>query len=271
MISVVHGSPQTVWVPVAVGATVYVGSIVCLDLSALATSEGFVVREQADGAADTTNKDRPFGVVIGTNRKNPVYSSTYNAEYITDEGATGPATSTVDYVGVEGQWAKGEKRAMVQVALITPSTVLRAPIFNNAVGTAPSLLTSTSSGSKVTMTTNACDFTPVAGLGTIYFRTGGNANIYRTTDDTSTTVCAYDINTPANSAVGDTAVRVPLRPMGTSYVRIGDDTVASYINCSETPATDYDIIHVVRLDLSTAGSEYAEFMFDGDHFCTTRA
>ena len=271
MISVVHGSPQTVWVPLNPGAVAYVGSIVCLDLSAIGTSEGFVIREQADGANNTTNKDRPYGVIIGHNLYNPVFDATYKADIITDEGVTGPAVSTKEYVGVEGPWPKGEKRAMVKVAIITPSTVLRAPIYNNAVGTAPSLLTSTSTGSKVQMTTNACDVAGVVGLGTIYFRTGANAGIYRVTDDTSTTVCDYDVNTPSNCAVGDTAVRVPIRPVGMSYVRIGDDTVSSYINCSETAATNYDTIHVLRLDLSEAGKEYCEFMFDGDHFASIRA
>lgn len=271
MISVVHGSPQTVWVPVAVGATVYVGSIVTLDLSAIATSEGLVVREQADGAANTTNKDRPYGVVVGTNRKEPLFSSTYNAEYITDEGAAGPATSTVEYVGVEGAWSKGEKRAMIHVALITPNTVLRAPFYNNAVGTAPALLTVSVATSNVAVTTNACDVAGVAGLGSIHFRTGPNAGTYRITDDSSDVDATWDIQLPASPTVGDKAVRVGVRTAGTSYVRLGDDTVCSYINTSETAATNYDIIHVVRLDLSVAGREYCEFMFDGDHFATIRA
>ena len=271
-IDVVHDDGlQRRWVPIKPSATVYVGSIVCMDSSAIATDEGVIVRGQADGIADVDNKDIPLGVVVGTNLRTPVYDSTYQANKITDEGVTGPATSTVDYTGVEGPFIKGEKRAMVEIIPIYPHTVLRAPIRNNAIGTAPSLLTSTSSGSKVTMTTNAADFAPIAGLGTIFFRTGGNAGIYRQTDDTSTTVAAYDVNTPANSAVGDTAVRAPVTQMGSAYVRLGDDTVCSYLNCSETPATNYDIINVIRLDLSVAGEEYVEFTFDPCHFSLQRA
>ncbi len=271
MITVVHGSPQSIWVNIKPGATIYVGSIVSIDGSAL--DEGVIVRGQADGAADTTNKDVPFGVVIGTNRKNPVYSSTYNAEYITAEAADGIRSSTTEYVNVEGPWAKGDRRAKVKVALITPHTVLRAPIYNNAVGTPPTELTSTAGNANgLTVTTDDCDFTPVANLCTIYCRSGKNRGCYRITDDTSTTVATWDVEMPNTTATaGEKYVRVPIRPFGISYARFGDDTVCSYLNCSETPATNYDIIQVVRLDLSTKGNEYVEFMFAADHFCPARA
>jgi hypothetical protein len=270
------GTPDTIWVTIKPGATIYIGSIVCLDFDQLAADEGVIVRGVADGAADTTNKDRPLGIAVGHNRVNPLFSSTYQCEYITDEGVAGPATTTTEYhMPLESAGSKGRdgfKRAMVQIELITPNTILRAPIRNGAIGTAPSLLTSTSSGSKVTMTTNSCDFTtPVEGLGTIYFRTGGNAGLYRLTDDTSATVCTWDVQTVADTAVGDTAVRVPLRPFGQSYVRIGDDTVASFIDCGSDPSTNYDIIHVKELNLEVANEEYVDFMFDLDHFCQVRA
>ena len=272
MITVVEGSPRTgIWVPIKPSATVYVGSIVSLDFSAIAADEGVIVRPKAVGISNTTNKDIPIGVVVGTNRRYPLYSATYLAEYITDEGVTGPDVSTVDYVLVEGPYGKGERRAMVQIDLIGPNTVLRAPIRNAAIATAPSLLTSTSSGSKITMTTNAADFTNVAGLGTIYFRSGGNAGVYRNCDDTSATIHTYDVNTPANSAVGDTAVKVPLRMFGVSYVTIGDGTVASFIDCAVGPVTNYDVIHVLQLNLEIAGQEYVDFVFDSDAFCQVRA
>lgn len=271
MIQIVDGGLQKVWMPIKPAATIYVGSIVCVDQSAL--DEGVVVREQADGVSNTTNKDRPLGVVVGTNNKNPLWSSTYLAEYITDPGATGVRANAAEQVGVEGPWAKGDKCAMVEVHLISPFTLLRAPIRNNAIGTAISLLTSTAGNANgLTVTTGACDFTPVADLCSIYCRSGQNAGLYRVTDDTSTTVAAWDVEMLKTTAtVGETYVRVPLRTNGVSYVRLGDDTVCSYINASETPATHYDIIHVVRLDLSVAGHEYAEFFFDADAFCTARA
>jgi len=271
MISIVGDAPQLIWATIKPSATIYVGSLVSIDQSAL--DEGFVVRPIAAGASNTTNKDMPYGVCVGTNRKIPVYSSTYNAEYITDPGVTGVRTDTTEYVGVEGVYGKGSKQAMVQIALIDANTVLRAPIRNNAIGTAISELTSSAGNANgLTVTTGACDFTPVANLCTIYARSGVNAGQYRITDDTSTTVAAWDREMLSTTATtGEKYVRVPLRPQGVSYITIGDGTVASYIDASKTPATDYDIVHVVRLDLSTAGNEYAEFKFDADAFSTARA
>jgi hypothetical protein len=272
-ITIVEGCVDVKWVPINPSATIYTGSIVTFDQSALATSEGCVVRGAAVGVSNTTNKDTPFGVVLGNNLRNPIFSSTYNASYITDEGVTGIRSSTTEYVNVEGPWPKGGKQAMVQVGIIGPGTVLKAPIRNAAIGTAISLLTSTAGNANgLTVTTNACDFTPVAGLGTIYSRTGVNAGQYRVTDDTSATIAAWDremLNTTATA--GETYVRVPLRPMGTSYVIIGDGTVASFIDASASPATNYDIIHVLELNLEEAGNEFVKFRFDNDAFCTNRA
>jgi len=270
-ISIVHGSPQTVWMPLTAGVTVYVGSIVCVDSTA--PGEGVVVREMADGASNTDNKDVPLGVCVGTNRRTPVFSSTYLAEYITDPGATGIRADTTEYVGVEGEYNKGEEIAMVQVAIITANTVLNAPIRNNAIGTSiTELVSSAGNANGLTVTTGACDFTPVDSLSTIYARTGVNAGTYRITDDTSTTVATWDSQTQNTTAnTGETYVRAPYRTHGLSYARFGDDTVCSYANASHTPATDYDIIHVLRLNLSDAGNENMDFMFDADTFSTARA
>lgn len=265
------GSPQTIWAPIKPGATVYENSIVSIDQSAL--DEGFLVRPTAVGVNNTTNKDRPFGLCVGTNRRTPVFSSTYQAQYITDPGATGIRTDTTEYIMPEGPWAVGEGRAMIKVAVITPSTIIRMPIRNNAVGTAITELTSSAGNANgLTVTTDACDFTPVANLCSIYARSGVNAGTYRVTDDTSTTVAAWDVHMKNTTATtGEKYVRVPLRTNGVSYVTIGDGTVASYIDGSITPATNYDVIHVVNLNLSEAGGEYVDFMFDGDAFCNNRA
>lgn len=271
MIKVISGSIKTVWLPIKPSATIYMGSFVCVDLSSL--DEGIIVRGQADGEADTTNKDRPFGVAVGHNLIDATFSSTYHAEYITDEGATGLRASTTNYSGIEGPFKNGGKRAMVEVALITPSTLLRAPFRNNGTGTIITVLTSTAGNANgLTVTTGACDFTPVADLNTIFCRSGANANEYRITNDTSTTVAAWDVQMLSTTATtGETYVRVPVRHHGPSYVRFGDDTVASYVNVSETSATHYDIIHVTALDLQEKGNEWVEFYFDSDHFCSTRA
>lgn len=270
-ITILEGCVQTVWMPIKPAATVYTGSLVSIDQSAL--DEGVLVRPKGVGVSNTTNKDRPLGVVLGNNLRSPVFSSTYEATYITDEGVTGIRSSTTEYVNVEGVWPKGGKQAMVQVGIIGPGTLLRAPIRNAAIGTAITELTSTAGNANgLTVTTDACDFTPVADLCSIYARSGVNAGQYRVTDDTSTTVATWDremLNTTAGT--GEKYVRVPVRTNGVSYVTIGDSTVASFIDAAVSPVTNYDIIHVVRLDLSEAGREFCDFFFDADAFCTNRA
>ena len=244
----------------------------CVDQSGL--DEGVIVRPIAAGASNTTNKDRPLGICVGNNRLNPVYNATYQAEYITDPGVTGLRSDTAEYVMVDGVWSKGEQRAMVLVALIDgPQTILRASLRNAAIGTAITELVSTAGNANgLTVTTDATDVAGVVDLNTLYCRTGGNAGVYRQTDDTSTTVHTWDVEMPVTTNVaGEKYVKVPVRSHGISYVTIGDGTVASFIDSAKTPATDYDIIHVRRLDLRVAGDEFVEFQFDADAFCTARA
>ncbi len=269
MITVLDGSIGRIWVPIKPSATIYMGSIVCVDMSAL--DEGVVVREQADGASNTTNTDIPWGVAIGHNLINPVFDSTYLAEKITDEGVTGIRSSTTKYRAPAGTWPF-EGRAMVEIALITQATHLRAPIRNNSIATSITELTSTTGNANgLQVTTGACDFTPVANLCTIYARSGSNAGQYRITDDTNTTTATWDVEMLQTTATtGEKYVRVPCR-VGISYVRFGDNTACSYLNASETPASDYDIIHVTKVQLQESGNEFVEFYFDADAFSTARA
>lgn len=261
--TVVGGTPYTCWVPIKPTATIHVGDLVCIDTSGL--EEGFVIREQADGDDNDDNYDIPFGICIGTNEANPRFSTSAKAEYTTDGGLTDPHNGAArDYSLVEGPWSKGDSgnRAMIKVQLTPPGSIIRMPIYNNAPGTAISELTATSGATTgLSAVTSACDFTPVADLCTIYCRKGGNAGVYRVTDDTSTVSPTWDVAMPQDTAAGDVFVRVPLR-VGLSYIRIGDDSVSSYINASETPAGDYDSVVVTKLDLRVKGEEFAEFYFN---------
>ena len=267
MITILEGCVQVVWMPIKPAATIYMGSLVSDDMSDIAATEGIIVRPVAQGVANITNKDRPLGVAIGHNLRTPKFSATYLAEYITDEGATGLRTSTTEYVGLEGVWPKGGKQAMVQVALIGPNTVLRAPIRNAAIGTAPTSLTSTTGSDGLGVTTDAAEVAGTAGLSTIYCRAGLNAGQYRITDDASATVHTWDRHMlQTNATAGETYVKVPIRSAGMSYVTFGDGTVASFIDSNVASATNYDIIHVIKLDLSEAGNEHCDFMMDTTMF-----
>ena len=267
--SIVQGSPQSIWVPVVPATTIYVGGLVCINTSA--PEEGVQMLPDAAGVANDTNLDVPLGICIGTNRKNPLFNSTELTEYITAPAAADAHDgASIEYVGVEGPWAKGDPIPMVKVALIDPTTIIRAPIRKAAIGTAPTVVTATTTSTDgLGITTGAIDFTPEASnMQTIYCRSGGNAGAYRTTDATSTTVHTWDVAMRNDIAIGDTFVMVPLASVGYSTVMF-DDATAMFIDCADGPVlagTNRWIIQVLRLDLATAGQEYAEFRFDAVHF-----
>jgi len=270
--SVVQGSPQTLWIPVEPGEIIYNGSIVGVDMAT--PLEGVQPLPVAAGASNTTNKNQPFGVVIGNNNVegNIQFSTTYNTEYITQKAAGDHYGSTTEYRGVEGVWAKGDPQAMVEVAIICPSTVLRGDLFNAAVGTAPTIgtVSTASGGDGIGCTSSAVDVATIANFSTIYVRTGANQGIYRTLTSNSTTAHVWLKAMKADVAVGDTIVAINgLRPYGISIMQLDDE--ATYIDINAALSADYFKIVVHRLDLSESGKEFVEFRFDADNFCGARA
>lgn len=270
--SIVHGSPQSIWVPVVPTVTIYVGGLVCVDTSS--PLAGVQMLPDADGVANDSNLDVPLGVCIGTNRKNPLFNSTELTEYITAAAAADAHDgASVEYVGVEGPWAKGDPIPMVKIALIDPSTIIRAPLRVAAIKTAPSVMTVTSQttggATGVGFTSGAMDFTSIANdMQTIYFRSGGNAGTYRLNNSASNTAALFAKATRNDIVAGDTFVIVPVRSHGYSTVMF-DDATAMFIDCADAPVlagTARWIISVVRLDLATPGGEYCEFRFDPVHF-----
>ncbi len=266
-IIVAQGSPQEIWVPVkADSTTIYVGGIVTHGQSSL--DEGVVMLPDAAGIDDVTNHNMPFGVVIGTNLKTALWDTTYLCNYITSPAAADPHDGSAnEYVGVEGPYSKGDPTAMVKVALITPDTVLRAPIYVGAVNTGPTVMTATAgSATGVQIVASAGQITNVANLGTIYCRTGQNAGCYRirTDSDDGTTAATWDLAMPRDGAAGDTYVTVPLRPYGHSTIQF-DSVTASWIEGGDDAVangTAVRPISVVRLDLREPKKEFVDFMFD---------
>lgn len=260
---------RTIWVPIKPAVPIYVGGLVGIDISA--PSEGVEMLPVAAGVANKTNNDVPYGIVIGTNRKEPLYDSTNMCEYITAPAATDAHDgASIEYALVEGPWAKGDPIPMVKIDLLSPMSVIRAPIYATSVGTAPVLLTVTTAGtSGITCTTNAMDFTPTADNdSTLYFRSGNNAGAYRIMDGTSTTALQWDMATRNDVLVGDTGVGVPVRSHGSSTIYFHATTM-SWIDADVEPTkvgTNLWSVNIITLDLSEAGKEYCEFMFQTNHF-----
>jgi hypothetical protein len=267
-ITVVQGSPQDIWVPITDVTVIYVGSIVGVDKTA--PGEGVIGLPDAVGAANVTNNDVPYGVVIGTNLKTPVWNSTYKCYSIPSTTAADPHDGAArEYVGVEGPYPKGDQIAMAKISLITPSTVLKAPFFVAEVGVPLTERTVTAGDAAGTgCVVSASDFTPIAyPMQTVYFRTGANAGTYRMVDQASATALEWDTATVNDTASGDVLVMAPVRTHGFSTVMF-DDVSATFIDIDAPVynATHRYVINVVRLDLRETGKEYVEFMFDASHF-----
>lgn len=259
--------PQVIWCQVTDGDTIYVGQLV-----KIGTNEGVDPLGSASGAADTTNKAIPLGIVVGTNRKVPQYSSTYKTEYITD---VSPASNTNEYVLVDGPYPKGDNVAMVEVAIITPNTVLRGPIFRGAVGTALTQNTVTAAqGGAIHATLDSgvtfADTSVTSTYETAYFRSGANRGTYRVLDSRSSVGLTWDKPLKSSASNDDQVIIVPgLRPCG--IARMQTDSEAMYIDGTANASSNYWSILVHRLDLAKTGEEYAEFRFSTCHFDPVRA
>ncbi len=260
---------QTLWAPVEVSETVYVGSIIGMDTAT--PLSGVQPMPVALGAANVDNLDVPLGVVVGTNatKDNVLYSSTYMTEYITAGAEATAHDPTTKFTGVEGPWAKGDRWPHVEYIPITAETVIKGRIFNGAYGTAPTAaVVSTGSGTDgLDFSTGSTqpDVATVARFNTCYMRTGANAGIYRILETASQTTHTQTPAFPADVAVGDTCVVVNgLRPFGMGYAYI--DAEGMYIDCSAALTANYLMVDVLRLDLSEAGNEYVEFRFSPVNF-----
>jgi len=278
MFTVVEGEGRTLWVAPDGASTYYKGQILSYTAASKAQTAGTVLPLAVPaGAGDLTNFQVVAGIVTGFNLKTPNNITTLGSrkvEYAGGAQTTSASQLAVEKTGNEGMYGKGDAQLLIQMTEILPTTVIRGPIFNAAYGTAPTLLTNTgtdTTGGTTAFATNACDFTNVALCGSIYCRTGSNMGIYRTSKDTSTTAPSVTVGFPYNVGIGDTFVRVPLK-QGASTIYIGGPGM--YIDCSKNPViagSDLFGAIVYKLDLSTAGKEYAEFRFNPLHFLQWRA
>ena len=263
---IIQGSPQIVWAPITDSDTLYIGQIV-----KCAGNEGVQPAGTASGAADTTGKGVLYGIVVGNNNKTPVYNSTYRADYITD--AT-PKASTTVFTGVEGPWSKGDKQAMVQIAILTPTSVVRGNIWRGAVGTA--LPENTVKASNAHYANCTIDSTPKSFMklmprhyNTAYFRTGANAGTYRLLDSASTIGLTWDKNLFASASHDDKVIIAKgLRSNG--YSKLFVDSESMYIDNTVSATTSYYVVNVLRLDLREQGKEFCDFMFLPEHFSPKR-
>lgn len=271
---VVEGSPKPIWVPIdytSGAVTLYIGQIVYggMATTPVPSLSGVTFMGAASGTADTSQKYIPFGVVSGlATRSGRTYSSTYLTEYDASV-ITQAALAARENIGVEGMIVKSDPIAAVQITRIMgTSTVLKGPIFQGALGTAPTLITATTGSTDgLSFIGVTSGWSPVAFNATSYCRTGANAGIYRVHYDTSTTTRTFLIPYPYDIAIGDTFVCANMK-VGTCFMQL--DALGMYLDTTAT-LTSYYIVNCWEMDLKEAGKENATFSFTGDHFCSYRA
>ena len=246
---VVSERPRVKWYPVANGQTLYVGQMVSLNVS----QSGCIALATSSGTPDT---DYPFGVIVGTNRKDSLWSSTYNAESIVGVQSQA-AQLAVEKHGTEGPNAKvGDPLPMVQVALINTNTILKGRIFNGTYGTVLSEVTATgvTGGSAIT---TASITTSATFSQTWAATTGLNKGIYRVEATTHATTHTFTEYFPYDNAIGDKFKYVTLAE-GRSYAKFVDGT---HIDGYVATISAYHTIKVIELKLEETGNEYAIFQF----------
>ena len=269
---IVEDTARTYWASTDGSSTYYIGQLVTFMAASKAVAVGGTVVPLAvpAGAADTTNFQCIAGVVVGFNRyPAPLFGS--SGEY--DTGViTQAAQLARDWRGNGGMYSPNDPQTLVQIAEILPSTIIEGPIFNAALGVAPTVLTSTvadTTGFTTAGTTNACEFTPVANTCTIYARTGANMGLYRVTNDTSNTAPDVTVAFPYDVGIGDTFIRVSMK-QGLSRIYINGPGL--YIdNAASGGTTNYFDVFCYKLKLDEPGKESAQFRFANQHFDTTRA
>lgn len=256
---IMQGSYGLQWVPVDDNAgsydTLYVGQLV------KSASDGVLPLGTAGSGLTVFSAQSVYGIVVGTNLRTPSFDTTYKAEKIT---SVAPHANTVEYClsGGSGKVPVGDTAAYVLVDRVGPGTVIKAPIFNAAYGTAITVgvvTTGNTSGTGFTCSAGLLDFsgTVVADRNTAYFRTGANRGIYRVCTDASATVKTVDHDFPFDIVAGDTAVAVHLRPWGLCVTQF--DGESTYVNAYADTGTNYYTIEVLSLDLSEAGKEHVIF------------
>jgi hypothetical protein len=263
------GTPKTIWMPVDGTDTLYVGQLV------QSGSDGVLPLGSPDGPCNTdaaSGVGRPFGVVVGTNYRKPVYDSTWKTNKIV--GVAASATQDdIEKVGGHGfGMAVGDSQAKVEVAIISPDTVLVGPIYNAAYGTAPTEETltgaSTDGGISDAIGHAAADFTHGSGgthdFATWYFRSGTNAGAARISSGGTNTAPTFTHGFPnATISIGDTCCPVNCR-MG--LAKIYTDSESMYIDNSAALTEHFWYVNVVAMRLDEAGKEVVHFMFTPDCF-----
>ncbi len=260
---------QRVWAPVNGPTDTYrVGMLVGWQ----DVSESGVINAGAAGAGpDRTTTI--CGIIEAVDTYAPLHQNDTTAvgHYVAAvESVAGQAARQLSDSSDKGVYVKGDKSVHVKVALLTPWTKVKVPLFNGAFGTAPTVQTVTTAGTTGFIA-NECimsagDFTPIADQATLYCRTGNNKGVMRMISVASDTQPTSDTAMPnAASAVGDTYVQVPAKVFGQSALQT--DAEALYFDTAGSASSgSFWDFNVIELNLQKAGEEHVIGFFSNLHF-----
>lgn len=245
------GAARPVVVHLPIGATCYQGQLLGYD-TAGATNGGAVI-PTANAAAGPDTTSFVQGICLGVDKAHS-YNSTYKGEVAT-------YTTTQATIAAYEYKAPIEAGTMVQVALITPTTLIKAPVVKDTVGTACETVTNTAASSGGTTVTFSTIDTTVDGYSTLYCRTGANRGHMRKVTTVGTTSSVAVVPFPYAIAVGDTFAVVNV-VLGQAH--LAWDSQFQGID-SSAALSNYYKAYVHELNLEEAGKEYAVFTLSAAH------
>lgn len=228
-----------------IGETMYVGQ---LAMSGLVGGAGGHV-QIADAASEAHENDQPILGFVSGAFQDGVYSSTYRGDGVTYDTTLANVLANTH-----------RDAAMVQVTRIIPNdTIIRAPIYDAAYGTALTTLTETTGDATGLTITHAAGAVEDAAddMSTIYCRTGANKGLYRvvTTGGTDAQVCTVAF--PYAIAIGDTFVRA------SCVLGLGGLDIPATANCidGDSALSSYYDVEYHSINLEESGKEWASFSF----------
>ena len=233
-----------------VAANCYQGQLLKYDQNA-----GGLVEPVAAAADDPEDVNMLAGICLGSGRRtNPgtsLYNATYKGDLITYD--TTQATLAVnDPVGA----------AIAEVQILTPLSLIRAPIVKDTVGTAPEAKACTTGSSDGLTFIVATIDTTVSQFSTAYCRTGANRGEYRKITTGAAATQTVLVPFTNDIAIGDTFCIANV-VQGLAHI----DVDTQFQGIDSSPAlTSYYIAIVHELNLEEAGKEYCTFRFAPQHF-----
>uniref|UniRef100_A0A6M3LL67 Tail protein n=1 Tax=viral metagenome TaxID=1070528 RepID=A0A6M3LL67_9ZZZZ len=231
-----------------IGASLYQGQLAMID-EGTATG-GYIVKTPVAAAGPDT-ASHIVGIVSGI-----VTSPTYTASYYNgDLGTYSTTQATLAAYDPPGP-------AVAEVVLVTPTTLIKAPIWQTTPGTSLNCLAATTAVSAGTTFVTSGFSAAVDAFTTAYCRSGANAGQYRKVDGTGTTTQTVVIPFTYGVGIGDTFV---VANIVEGYAHM--DLLATYLNGidGEAALTNYYKVYVHELNLKEAGREYAVFSFCSNH------